>query len=291
MIKYINTSLLNIAYERSGPDNGQPVFLLHGWPDDIRTWDEILTGLHAAGWQTIIPYLRGFGPTSFLSDRTIRSGEIVAFAQDLLELTDALEIEKFAIIGHDWGARTAYTVSCFAPERISHCVALSVAWGKNEAMKLAEEQLHMYWYQWFFSTSIAEERLLKERIEFTHYIWKIWITGLTDWQSSFEETSKSFMNEDWVAITLHSYRVRWKLAAKDSLYQMIDERINNDINIRVPTLVLHGDSDPVAMPEMYAGKEKLFIKGYMLKNISNAGHFPQRENPQAVNDAILEFLR
>jgi len=124
-IQHTNNSLLSVAYERSGPDNGRPVFLLHGWPDDIRTWDNIIPALHAAGWQTIVPYLRGFGDTSFLSTATTRSGEIVAFAQDLLELADALGIHKSAVIGHDWSARTAYIASCFAPERICHCVALS----------------------------------------------------------------------------------------------------------------------------------------------------------------------
>jgi pimeloyl-ACP methyl ester carboxylesterase len=102
MILHINTSLLSIAYEHSGPKDGRPVFLLHGWPDDVRTWDNIKPALHAAGWQTIVPYLRGFGKTSFLDAATIRSGEIAAFASDLLELADALNIDKFAIIGHDW---------------------------------------------------------------------------------------------------------------------------------------------------------------------------------------------
>jgi pimeloyl-ACP methyl ester carboxylesterase len=189
------------------------------------------------------------------------------------------------------GARAAYTASCFAPDRVSHCVAISVAWGKNEPVKLPEEQLHAYWYQWFFGTALAEERLPKERIAFTNYIWSIWITGLTNWQSNFEQTSKSFLNEDWVAITLHSYRVRWQLAAKDPLYSPIDEQIEKDDTIRVPTLVLRGDSDPVAVPEMYTGKENLFKGGCTLEIINNAGHFPQRDNPQMVSSAIFEFLK
>jgi pimeloyl-ACP methyl ester carboxylesterase len=152
MLQSVNTSLLSISYERSGPAEGRTAFLLHGWPDDIRTWDVILPALHVAGWQTIVPYLRGFGPTSFLNADTYRSGQIAAFAYDLLELADAVAIDQFAVIGHDWGARTAYTVSCLAPQRVSHCASLSVAWGKNEPLKLPEEQLHMYWYQWFFNT-------------------------------------------------------------------------------------------------------------------------------------------
>jgi len=166
-----------------------------------------------------------------------------------------------------------------------------VAWGRNELLKLPEEQLHMYWYQWFFGAALAEERLMNERITFTRYIWSIWITGLANWQSNFEQTGKSFLNGDWVVITLHSYQVRWELAAKDHLYQKIDGEIEKDICIRVPTLVLRGDSDPVAVPQMYEGKEELFKNGYMLRRISNAGHFPQRENPQAVSDAILSFLK
>jgi pimeloyl-ACP methyl ester carboxylesterase len=290
MLHFINTSLLNTGYERSGPADGRTAFLLHGWPDDIRTWDAILPELHAAGWQTIVPYLRGFGPTSFLNPDTRRSGQITAFVYDLLELADALGIDKFAVIGHDWGARIAYTVSCFAPERVSHCVALSVAWGKNEPMKLPEEQLHMYWYQWFFGTSLAQERLDKDRNEFTRYIWKIWLTGLDDWQKDFEATSLSFNNPDWVAITLHSYRVRWKLAEKDPQYEDIEQKIQNDLTIRVPVLMLRGDSDPVAVPEMYEGKEKKFKSTYDLRIIAKSGHFPQRESPEEVSDAIRSFL-
>jgi pimeloyl-ACP methyl ester carboxylesterase len=220
----------------------------------------------------------------------MRSGQIAAFAYDLLELADALGIAQFAVIGHDWGARTAYTVSCFAPERVMHCVALSVAWSKNEPMKLPDEQLHMYWYQWFFGTSLAKEQLESERAAFTWYIWSIWIIGLNDWQDTFETTVRSFNNPDWVAVTLHSYQVRWKLDDKDPRYDPIEQQIENDLTIAVPTLVLRGGGDPVAVAKMYEGKEDLFKNGYQLRVIADSGHFPQREKPGEVSDALIAFL-
>src|SRR3989442_12752317 len=131
-LQRFSTPSLSIACEVSGPAQGRPTLLLHGWPDDARTWDRVLPALHAAGRRTIVPYLRGCGTTRCLSTRTARSGQLVALGQDVLELADAMKLQSFAVVGHDWGARAAYIASVLAPDRISHCVALSVGWGTND---------------------------------------------------------------------------------------------------------------------------------------------------------------
>jgi pimeloyl-ACP methyl ester carboxylesterase len=129
--RQILTPTLSIACEVSGPRSGGPAILLDGWPDDVRTWDRVLPSLHAAGYRTIVPYQRGFGPTRFRSAETFRSGQLSALGADVLELADGLELPSFAVIGHDWGALAAYIASCLAPERVTHCIALSVGWGTN----------------------------------------------------------------------------------------------------------------------------------------------------------------
>ena len=146
------TPTLNIAYEAGGPSNGFPVILLHGWPDDVRTYDRVVPILNAAGFSTVVPYLRGFGDTSFVSKEAMRSGEIVAMAQDAIDLADALNLGKFAVIGHDWGARIAYALAIVIPQRISGIVTLSVGWQPGELPTPNLKQAHAYWYQWFMTT-------------------------------------------------------------------------------------------------------------------------------------------
>jgi pimeloyl-ACP methyl ester carboxylesterase len=287
----IRTDLLTIGYEISGPDEGSPVFLIHGWPDDIRTWDKLLPYLHENGWKTIVPYLRGFGPTQFNEKSTPRSGQIVAFMQDLVDLADALKIEKFALIGHDWGARLAYTAGVIYPQRISSIVALSIGWNQIKPGDLAEEQLQSYWYQWFFATGLAEERLNDKKEQFLKHIWKSWATNLPSWEAEMEETLPSYQNADWIGITLHSYRVRWGLAEKDPRYNALEKKLEEDMHINIPVLTIRGANDPVNIPSMYAGNEYLFKAEYVYKEIDSAGHFPQRENIHELAPLILNFIR
>jgi pimeloyl-ACP methyl ester carboxylesterase len=145
------TSILKIAYEAGGPSDGLPVVLLHGWPDDVRTYDRVMPALHAAGFRTVAPFLRGFGDTSFISKDTMRSGEIVAMAQDIMDLADALKLQKFAVIGRDWGARIAYALAIAVPQRISRIVTVSVGWQPGELPTPRLKQAQAYWYQWFDS--------------------------------------------------------------------------------------------------------------------------------------------
>ena len=146
------TATLNIAFETGGPVDGDPVLLLHGWPDDVRTYDRVVPALHTAGFRTVVPYLRGFGDTSFLSKDTQRSGEMIAMAQDAIDLADALHLRTFAVIGHDWGARIAYVLAIVVPHRVPRMVTMSVGWAPGDLPTPSLKQAQAYWYQWFMAT-------------------------------------------------------------------------------------------------------------------------------------------
>ena len=291
-LEHFRTPSLSIACELSGPADGRPTILLHGWPDDARTWDRILPALHAAGRRTIVPYLRGYGPTRFASQQTPRSGQLVALGQDVLQLADAMKLPTFAVVGHDWGARAAYIASAFAPARITHCVTLSVGWGTNDpGQPLPLKQVQNYWYHWYMALDRGAALLRDERRELTRYIWAIWNPGWRISDEEFEATAASFDNPDWVAVVLHSYRVRWGLAQRDAAYADAEATIARDSTIRVPTLVVHGGGDPCNDPSTSEGKEHLFASRYERMVLDRVGHFPQREAPVAVADAVVGFLQ
>lgn len=287
----VQTPHLAIACEIAGPETGRPVMLLHGWPDDIRCWDGLLPGLHAAGWRTIVPYLRGFGPTRFRAADAPRNGQLAALARDALDLADALALPRLAMIGHDWGARAAYIASALAPERVTACIALSVGWGTNDPdQQLALPQAQNYWYHWLMALERGADLVGHRRHEFTRYIWDIWNPGWTFPEADFASTAASFDNPDWAEVTLHSYRVRWGLAERDPAYAAIEARLAADPVIRVPSLVLHGGADPCNDPATSDGKEHLFAGSYRRIVLDGLGHFPQRQAPARVLDALMPFL-
>jgi pimeloyl-ACP methyl ester carboxylesterase len=213
-IHFATTPVLRIAYERGGPPDGAPVILLHGWPDDARTFDRIVPALQAAGFQTVVPWLRGFGPTSFLSADTMRSGEMVAMAQDAIDLANALKLRTFAVVGHDWGARIAYVLATIHPERATRICTLSVGWQPGELPTPALEQTRKYWYQWFMATERGAETVRRDRKAFARIQWETWAPQGWFKESEFETTAKSFENSDWPEITVHSYTVRWGRGAE-----------------------------------------------------------------------------
>lgn len=286
----VSTPKLDIGVEFSGPVDGSPLILLHGWPDDARTWDRLLPMLHEAGYRTIVPYLRGYGPTRFRDTATMRSGQLSALGSDLLELADALGLAEFAVVGHDWGARAAYIAACLHPERVTHCVALSVGWGTNSPdQDLSLKQIQNYWYHWYMALPRGEQLLRENRREFTRYIWRIWNPNWTVSDDEFAATAASFDNPDWADVVLHSYRVRWGLARNDPDYDPLEQRLAADQTIYVPTLVLHGGADPANDPATSEGKERLF-GGHYRRVVVDAGHFPQRADPGRVGTEIVAFL-
>jgi pimeloyl-ACP methyl ester carboxylesterase len=289
---FADTPYLSIAYEVSGPEQGPPVVLLHGWPDDARTWDRCVPILNAAGLKTFVPFLRGFGPTRFLKPDTFRSGQLSALGRDLIDFADALKLGSFALVGHDWGARAAYIASVLAPGRITRSVAVSVGWGTNHPQQtLSLQQVQNYWYHWYMALDRGAELVRSNRKAFTRHIWDIWNPRWKISDQEFEATAVSFDNPDWADIVLHSYRVRWGHALGDPTYAATEARLAGPPKISVPTLMIHGGGDPCTDPRSSAGKEGFFTGRYERIVLDGVGHFPQREAPREVAQAITRFLR
>lgn len=285
------TPSLDIAFEEGGPRDGFPLILVHGWPDDVRTWDHIVPRLQSAGFRTLTPYLRGFGPTRFRDPGAMRSGQLSALGRDVLDFADTLGLGRFGVIGHDWGARAAYIAACLAPERVAYCIALSVGWGTNNSdQPLSLQQSQNYWYHWLMALPRGEALVRNDRLAFTRYIWTIWNPGWAVPDEEFDVTAKSFGNPDWVDVVLHSYRVRWGLAEPDPSCRVLEDRLKADPTIHVPTLVLHGGGDPCNDVSTSDGKNAFFRAVYQRVVLPNLGHFPQREQPDTVLKHLMAFL-
>jgi pimeloyl-ACP methyl ester carboxylesterase len=288
----VETSLLRVAYEVAGPDRGFPVILVHGWPDDVRSWDAVLPALHEAGYRTYAPWLRGYGATEFLRPDTERSGQLVALGQDLVELAGALDLGRHALIGHDWGARAAYIASALNESRVCSCVALSVGYGTNSpSQALSYRQSQNYWYHWFMATPRGEKAVREDRRAFTRHIWNEWFVAYQPDATEFERTARAFDNPDWADVVLHSYRVRWGHAAPDPRYGELEAQFDPAPTQNVPTLTLHGALDPVNAPQMSEAKEAYFNGPYERRLIDGAGHFPQRERATETAQHLVAWLR
>ncbi|AFZ60899.1 alpha/beta hydrolase [Anabaena cylindrica FACHB-243] len=288
MLHYIKTSSLNIAYHSYGESDAQPILLLHGWPDDALTWNAIIPALVSANYRCITPFLRGFGMTHFLDSQTLRSGQLAALGQDLIEFIEALKISSVHLVGHDWGARIAYNVAALRPEFVLSLTTLSVGYGTNNPDQiLSFEQVQQYWYQWFFATERGRVTLKANRRSFTRQLWQLWCPLWHFSETEFETTAQSFDNPDWIDITIDSYRNRWGISPNDPHYDSIHQKLMAAPKIDVPTTVLHGGSDGATLPETSANKEQFFLRDYKRFVIPDVGHFIQREAPQTVIEAVL----
>ena len=243
-IRYVQTKILNLAYEEQGRAADFPVILLHGWPDDVRTWDRVVARLSQSGFRTITPYLRGFGPTRFLQESTMRSGQLSALGSDIVEMAQVLGLDRFAIVGHDWGGRAAYIAASEYGEHVSHLVAISVGYGTNHPdQSLPIWQARNYWYHWYFCLPRGTDLVRNSRQELCQFMWKSWSPTWQYSAAEYEETAASFENPDWADITLHSYRHRWGYADGDPRYSELELRLAAVPLIKVPTLVMHGSVD------------------------------------------------
>jgi pimeloyl-ACP methyl ester carboxylesterase len=288
---FVTTPTLKIDYETGGPSDGTPVLLLHGWPDDVRNFDHLAPALQSAGFRTIAPYLRGFGKTTFVSKDIMRSGEIVAMAQDAIDLSDALKLGKFAVVGHDWGARIAYVLAIVVPQRVTRMVTMAVGWQPGELPTPTLKQAQAYWYQWFMATKRGRQLVRSNGKAFARIQWDNWSPPGWFTDLLFERTAKSFENPDWPDVTWHSYSVRWGEADKDPRYAELDRLVSAAQVISIPTLMIQGACDAVTLAESTEAKDKYFTGGYERRVIPGVGHFPAREAPEVINKLVLEFLR
>jgi len=293
-MKRVRTGVLEIAYEESGPADGIPVLLMHGWPYDPRTYDEMLAPLTAAGCRTIVPYLRGFGPTRFLSADTPRSGQQAALGRDLLDLMDALGISRAALVGYDWGGRAACIVASLWPERV-RCLVTGNGYNIQDIARSGEpaapEQELRFWYQYYFHTERGRAGLAANRREFCRLIWRLWSPNWKFDDATFERSAASFDNPDFVDVTIQSYRHRFKNAPGDPALEPIEQRLAALPTISVPTISLNGAANGVGPPERSAGHARFFTGPYQRKVIPVAGHNLPQEVPGAVTEAALELIR
>jgi pimeloyl-ACP methyl ester carboxylesterase len=293
-LKQINAGALSVGYAEAGPAGGPPVLLLHGWPYDIHSFVEVAPLLGAAGYRAIIPYVRGYGSTRFLSGATLRNGQPSALAQDAIDLMDALKIQKAVLAGFDWGGRSADIVAALWPERCKALVSVSgYLIGNQEAGKLplppkAELQ---WWYQFYFATERGRAGYDKYRHDFSKLIWQIASPKWNFDDATFERSAAAFDNPDHVAIVIHNYRWRLGLAAGEAKYDELEKRLAASPNITVPTITMEGDANgaPHPEPESYAKK---FTGKYAHRTLSGGiGHNLPQEAPQAFAQAVMDVDR
>lgn len=294
-VQAIKTANLKLAYEVSGPKDGKAVILLHGWPDSPRTFDKILPALHAAEYRTFVPYLRGYGSTEFLSTffgrKPRHTGQPVAFAQDVIDLADALDLKTFDFVGHDWGARTGLALAALFPQRLERLVTISVPFEPGPGKPPALPQAQAYWYQWFLCSNPGEKAFRADPVAFGKRQWDTW--SPPGWYSPADlaEAAKSWTGKDFADVVLHSYRSRWGHAEKDPAYAVLQARLESTVTLGVPTLLLQGLDDRCSLAETTDGAGRYFTAGYQRVLLEGVGHFPQREDPVRTAAAILAHLQ
>ncbi|MGF6787674.1 alpha/beta fold hydrolase [Paraburkholderia sp. 35.1] len=293
-IRSINAGTLNVSYAEAGPQNGPVVILLHGWPYDIYSFAEVTPLLTAAGYRVIVPYLRGYGGTRFLSADTPRNGQQAVVAVDIINLMDALKIDKAVLGGFDWGARTVNIVAALWPQRVKAMVSVSgYLIGSQDANRapLPPKAELAWWYQFYFATERGRAGYEANRHDFNKLIWH---TASPKWNfddATFERSAESFNNPDHVAVVIHNYRWRLGLAQGEPQYDELEKRLASGPTIAVPTITLEGDANGAAHPEPAAYAKK-FTGKYQHRKISGGiGHNLPQEAPKAFADAILDVTR
>ena len=291
-VRTARTPVLDIAYEEAGPPDGPPVVLLHGFPYAPRAYDAVVPILAAAGRRCVVPYLRGYGPTRFLSAATPRSGEQAALGQDLLHLLDALSIGRAVLAGYDWGGRAACVVAALWPER---CAGLVTCTGYNiqdiaaAARPADPEQEHRFWYQYYFHTERGRAGLAADRRGIARLLWRLWSPNWGFGEATFEESARAFDNPDFVDVVIHSYRHRFGYAPGDPALAGIEARLAAQPRIAVPTVAPHGAGDGVG-PLAGSGRHARHFSGpYERRVIPLAGHNLPQEAPEAFARAVLDL--
>ncbi len=291
-VSQIDAGPLNVGYVDAGPADGPAVVLLHGWPYDIHSYAKVVPLLTVTGKRVIVPYLRGYGTTSFLSDDTPRNGEQMALAADTIALMDALDIEAAIVAGFDWGARSADIVAALWPERCNGLVSVSgylIGSRATGRLPLPPEAELQWWYQYYFATERGRAGYEKHRREFAKLIWH---TASPLWNfddATFERSADSFDNPDHVAIVIHNYRWRLGLADGETEYAELEEQLANGPAITVPAITLEGDANgaPHPEPSSYAAK---FTGRYSHRTIEGGiGHNLPQEAPEAFAKAVIEL--
>jgi len=289
----VRTPTLEIEYYAFGPDDGAPIVLLHGFPDDAHAYDRVAPPLADRGYRVLVPNLRGYGATRFLDAGTPRMAQQAAIGQDLLDFLDALSLDGVGLAGYDWGGRAACLTAILAPERVRGLVTIGGYNVQNTVRPpgpAAPHRERMAWYQWYFNTERGRQGLAANRYELCRYLWRDWSPTWTFDETEYATTAASFDNPDFVDIVVHSYRHRHGNAPGEPRFDAIEQRLAQRPPITVPTVILHGGDDAVAgwPSEREVGA---FPALRARRIVPGVGHFMPREAPPAVIDALCEVLR
>jgi pimeloyl-ACP methyl ester carboxylesterase len=291
----VRTPALEIGYEATGAVAGEPVILLHGFPDDVRAYDAVVPSLVAAGHRVLVPYLRGYGPTRLVDPAAPRMAQQAAIGQDLLDFMDALGVRSAALAGYDWGGRAACIAAILAPARVRALVTIG---GYNVQNTLAPPrpasavQERAYWYQWYFNTERGRLGLEQNRREVCRLLWRDWSPHYEFDDATYARTAASFDNPDFVDVVIHSYRHRHGNAPGDPKLDAIERHLATRPPITVPTTILHGGDDGVSVSQWSDRELALFPAGTRRHVVAGAGHFLPREptGAPALVGALLGLL-
>lgn len=290
-LQQIEAGVLHVGYAEAGKSDGPAVVLLHGWPYDIHSFVDVAPRLAQAGYRVIVPYLRGYGTTRFLSSATPRNGQQAVVAVDIIALMDALRIERAILGGFDWGARTADIIAALFPERCKGLVSVSgYLIGSQQAgqVPLPPPAEYQWWYQYYFATERGRAGYDKYRRDFAKLIWQIASPKWNFDEATFARSAAAFDNPDHVSIVIHNYRWRLGLAEGEAKYDELEQRLATAPNIIMPTITLEGDANGAPHPEAsaYAGK---FSGRYEHRLITGGvGHNLPQEAPGDFAQAIID---
>jgi len=290
----IQTPVLNIGFEETGSPSGFPIILLHGFPDDVRAWDDVATPLAAAGHRVLVPYLRGYGATRFRDPAAPRMAEQAAIGQDVIDFADALGLDRFAVAGYDWGGRAAAIAAALFPTRVRG-VLLAGGYTIQDVFSpprpAAPQAEAASWYQWYFNTERGRLGLTANRRPLCKLLWQTWSPTWHFSDATYDRTAVSFDNPDFVDCVIHSYRHRNLNAPGDPRFEAMERRLAARPRIEVPAVVLYGADDIVRpAPEASPAEIALYTRLIARRVVPGAGHFLPREKPAAVSSAMAELL-
>jgi pimeloyl-ACP methyl ester carboxylesterase len=294
-VKTVRTPVLEIGYHESGPANGFPVLLFHGFPDDAHAYDGVAPALAKAGYRAFAIYLRGYGPTRFRDPAAPRTAQQSAIAQDVIDFADALTLPRFAVSGYDWGGRASCITAALHPDRVRAavlCGGYSIQNTITPGPPAPPQAVRNSWYQWYFNTETGKVGLEKNRKALCRYMWQEWSPTWTFTDAMYEQTAASFENPDFVDCVLHSYRHRNFNAPSEPRFLDTERRLAERPKVEVPTIVLHGGDDGFGRPAPAAtdAERRQFPKLVARRVVAGAGHFVPHEAPQVVAEAMLEVL-
>jgi pimeloyl-ACP methyl ester carboxylesterase len=291
----VQTPVLSIAYEDTGDPRGFPVILLHGFPDDVRAFDEVVPPLAKAGYRALVPYLRGYGATKFRDSAAPRMAEQAAIGQDVIDFADALSLPRFAVSGYDWGGRAAAIAAALYPDRVRATVLIGGYTIQNTVAPqppAAPAAEHRIWYQYYFNTERGRAGLTTNRHAICRYLWQQWSPSWRFTDDTYNRTAPSFDNPDFVDVVIHSYRHRIGNAPGEERFKDVEARLATRPRIQAPSITLYGAEDGIARPPVDSppAEQAAFERLIARRVVPGVGHFMPRERPEAVSSALLELL-